>query len=37
MRTTNTMKKAKTVVAFLPANGDRYLTTPGFIKAKEQQ
>lgn len=29
--------KGKTVVAFLPDNGDRYLTTPGFIKAKEQQ
>ncbi len=24
----------KTLVAFLPDNGDRYLTTPGFIKSK---
>ena len=24
----------KTIVAFLPDNGDRYLTTPGFIKQK---
>lgn len=24
----------KTIVAFLPDNGDRYLTTPGFIQQK---
>ncbi len=28
--------KGKTVVAFLPDNGDRYLTTPGFIKSTEK-
>ena len=26
--------KGKNVVAILPDNGDRYLSTPGFIKAE---